>query len=56
MTNESILGGTTEAREAPAARGSWTRKADDVKIEFGFGVPLGAMASHPAFHSAWDIS
>ncbi|CAG9134643.1 unnamed protein product [Plutella xylostella] len=36
-------------------RGSWPRKADNVKIEFGFGVPLGAMAAHPAFHSAWDM-
>ncbi|CAG4916688.1 unnamed protein product [Colias eurytheme] len=34
---------------------SWFRAADDVKIEFGFGVPLGAMSAHPTFHSAWDI-
>ncbi|CAK1546262.1 unnamed protein product [Leptosia nina] len=34
---------------------SWFRSADDVKIEIGFGVPLGAMSAHPAFHSAWDV-
>ncbi|VVC95713.1 unnamed protein product [Leptidea sinapis] len=36
---------------------SWFRSGDDrdVKIEFGFGVPLGAMSSHPTFHSAWDL-
>ncbi|CAH4038222.1 unnamed protein product [Pieris brassicae] len=34
---------------------SWFRSADDVKIEFGFGVPLGAMSAHPAFHSTWDV-
>ncbi|XP_011554678.3 katanin p60 ATPase-containing subunit A1 isoform X2 [Plutella xylostella] len=49
----------TKDAKAPAAdslgRGSWPRKADNVKIEFGFGVPLGAMAAHPAFHSAWDM-
>ncbi|XP_046963123.1 katanin p60 ATPase-containing subunit A1-like isoform X3 [Vanessa cardui] len=34
---------------------SWCRRENDVKIEFGFGVPLGAMSAHPVFHSAWDI-
>ncbi|XP_039749665.1 katanin p60 ATPase-containing subunit A1-like isoform X1 [Pararge aegeria] len=34
---------------------SWCRSENDVKIEFGFGVPLGAMSAHPVFHSAWDI-
>ncbi|CAH0725377.1 unnamed protein product, partial [Brenthis ino] len=34
---------------------SWYRRENDVKIEFGFGVPLGAMSAHPVFHSAWDI-
>lgn len=33
----------------------WCRRDNDVKIEFGFGVPLGAMSAHPVFHSAWDI-
>ncbi|XP_049869838.1 katanin p60 ATPase-containing subunit A1-like [Pectinophora gossypiella] len=51
MTNDS-KGGGAEAREP---RGSWPRRSDDVKIEFGFGVPLGSMSAHPAFHSAWDI-
>ncbi|XP_072939868.1 uncharacterized protein [Epargyreus clarus] len=42
--------------EAPEMRErSWLRRADDVKIEFGFGMPLGAMSAHPAFHSAWDL-
>ncbi|KAG6453606.1 katanin p60 ATPase-containing subunit A1 isoform X2 [Manduca sexta] len=53
MTND-MRSGTAEPRES-TARGSWPRRADDVKIEFGFGVPLGAMSAHPAFHSAWDI-
>lgn len=38
-----------------ASRGSWPRRAEDVKIEIGFGVPLGAMSAHPVFRSAWDI-
>ncbi|GBP60816.1 hypothetical protein EVAR_85077_1 [Eumeta japonica] len=33
---------------------SWSRP-NDVKIELQFGVPLGAMGAHPAFHSAWDL-
>ncbi|CAH0407494.1 unnamed protein product [Chilo suppressalis] len=54
MTNDTASGGT-EARES-TARGPWPRRAGDaVKIEFGFGVPLGAMSAHPAFHSAWDL-
>ncbi|KAM3967275.1 katanin p60 ATPase-containing subunit A1 [Aphomia sociella] len=53
MTNDTKTGGA-EPRES--ARGSWPKRSDDaVKIEFGFGVPLGAMAAHPAFHSAWDL-
>ncbi|XP_068631226.1 katanin p60 ATPase-containing subunit A1-like [Battus philenor] len=51
MTNDASHG-STEAREN---RGAWLRKSDDVKIEFGFGMPLGTMSAHPAFHSAWDI-
>ncbi|XP_073943290.1 katanin p60 ATPase-containing subunit A1-like isoform X4 [Choristoneura fumiferana] len=54
MTNDGKAGGS-EAKEAGEARGSWPRRSEDVKIEFGFGVPLGAMGAHPAFHSAWDI-
>ncbi|CAH2070926.1 unnamed protein product, partial [Iphiclides podalirius] len=51
MTNDTAHG-TTEARES---RGTWLRRSDDVKIEFGFGMPLGSMSAHPAFHSAWDL-
>ncbi|XP_028036200.1 katanin p60 ATPase-containing subunit A-like 1 isoform X1 [Bombyx mandarina] len=50
MTND--LKASTSEKEA---RGSWPRR-DDLKIEFGFGMPLGAMSAHPAFHSAWDIA
>ncbi|KAL0833013.1 hypothetical protein ABMA28_001133 [Loxostege sticticalis] len=54
MTNDTAPG-ASEAREG-TARGSWARRGDEkMKIEFGFGVPLGAMAAHPAFHSAWDL-
>ncbi|XP_063377452.1 katanin p60 ATPase-containing subunit A-like 1 isoform X4 [Cydia fagiglandana] len=49
MTNDD------KGSEAKESRGSWPRRSEDVKIEFGFGVPLGAMGAHPAFHSAWDI-
>lgn len=34
---------------------SWCRRENDVKIELGFNVPLGAMSAHPVFHSSWDI-
>ncbi|KAI5646488.1 cysteine-rich secretory protein family domain-containing protein [Phthorimaea operculella] len=51
MTNDSKGGGASEG-EAPRAS---KRANDDFKIEIGFGVPLGAMSAHPAFHSAWDI-
>ncbi|CAG5041337.1 unnamed protein product [Parnassius apollo] len=51
MTNDTTHG-SNETRET---RGSWLRTSDDVKIEFGFGMPLGAMSAHPAFHSAWDL-
>ncbi|XP_041970738.1 uncharacterized protein LOC121727126 [Aricia agestis] len=44
-----------EASGSTEASRSWFRKSDDVKIEIGFGVPLGAMSAHPVFHSAWDI-
>ncbi|CAB3221078.1 unnamed protein product [Arctia plantaginis] len=50
MTND--MSGS-ETRES-AAKSSWPRR-DDVKFEFGFGVPLGAMSAHPAFHSSWDM-
>ncbi|XP_059049690.1 katanin p60 ATPase-containing subunit A1-like isoform X2 [Achroia grisella] len=54
MTNDTKTGNGSEPREN--VHGSWPRRSDDaVKIEFGFGVPLGAMAAHPAFHSAWDL-
>ncbi|KAJ2952237.1 hypothetical protein O0L34_g4513 [Tuta absoluta] len=51
MTNDSKGGGATEGEAPRASR----RANDDVKIEIGFGMPLGAMSAHPAFHSAWDI-
>ncbi|KAJ0178643.1 hypothetical protein K1T71_005418 [Dendrolimus kikuchii] len=51
MTNDLKSGNNREG----TARGSWSRRPDDVKIEFGFGMPLGSMSAHPAFHSAWDI-
>lgn len=64
MTNDSGKGpepggatgwaGPTGWAPGPSGRGSWPRR-DNVKIEFGFGVPLGAMAAHPAFHSAWEV-
>lgn len=52
MTNDTKAN-ASEPREG--ARSSWPRRPDDVKIEFEFGVPLGAMSAHPAFHSAWDL-
>lgn len=65
MTNDSGTGpeqsgapgwasGAPNWTSGATGRGSWPRR-DNVKIEFGFGVPLGAMAAHPAFHSAWDV-
>lgn len=51
MTNDKRT--NSEPRESTAK--GWTRRHDDVKFEFGFGVPLGAMSAHPAFHSAWDL-
>ncbi|XP_047022209.1 katanin p60 ATPase-containing subunit A1-like [Helicoverpa zea] len=53
MTNDSKAG--SEPPRESTAKGSWSRKPNDVKFEFGFGVPLGAMSAHPAFHSAWDL-
>lgn len=50
MTNDMKTG--SEPRDS--GKSSWPRR-DDVKFEFGFGVPLGAMSAHPAFHSAWDL-
>lgn len=51
MTNDLKSGNNREG----TARSSWSRRADDVKIEFGFGMPLGSMSAHPVFHSAWDL-
>lgn len=51
MANDLRTGNDREG----TARGSWARRPDDVKFEFGFGMPLGSMSAHPAFQSAWDI-
>lgn len=41
--------------DTPHSESFLPRRGDDMKIEFGFGVPLGAMSAHPVFRSAWDI-
>ncbi|XP_053603490.1 katanin p60 ATPase-containing subunit A1-like isoform X3 [Plodia interpunctella] len=55
MTNDSNGGVAEPQGRREENSGSWQKKDNDVKIEFGFGVPLGAMGAHPAFHSAWDL-